>query len=195
LGNDDQLTPLFRSPSQGRILAALLLGGQEEPLTISEVGRRARVPSSTAHRELDRLERYGLVTSQRFAQTRLVRPNERNPYLEDLRSLVTKAYGPAAVLGKLLARVEGIEAAYVFGSWAARLAGEAGPPPGDVDLLVVGDLDVDALEAAVREAETTLGREVQPTVVSRSEWEAARSPLLRTIKKRPLAPVTPTDDD
>jgi predicted nucleotidyltransferase len=194
MGRSDQLTPLFRSPSQGRILAVLLLGRPEESLTISQIGRRARVPSSTAHREIDRLERHGLVTSERFAQTRLVRPNERNPYLDDLRSLVLKAYGPAAVLAELLSRVAGIEAAYVFGSWAARLAGDAGPPPGDVDLLIVGHPDPDALDAVVREAEAILGREVEPTVVSPSEWEAARSPLLRTIKKRPLVPVEPNRD-
>jgi predicted nucleotidyltransferase len=173
----------------------LLLGRQDEPLTISEIGRRARVPSSTAHREVARLERYGLVTSERFAQTRLVRPNERNPYLDDLRSLVMKAYGPVAVLAELLAGVSGIDQAYVFGSWAARLEGQAGPPPDDVDLLVVGNPDFDALEAAAKEAEAALGREVQPTVVSPSEWEASQSPLLRTIKKRPLVAVTPTGDD
>ncbi|HYZ78707.1 MAG TPA: nucleotidyltransferase domain-containing protein [Gaiellaceae bacterium] len=124
-----------------------------------------------------------------------MRVDEHNPYLGDLRSLVMKAYGPAAILGQLLGEVRGIEAVYVFGSWAGRLAGEPGPPPGDVDLLVVGHPDPDALDAAVREAEASLGREVQPTVVSPSEWDAARSPLLRTIKKRPLVPVALARDD
>jgi predicted nucleotidyltransferase len=194
VGTQDQLTPLFRSPAQGRILAVVLLARPDEPLTISEIGRRADVPSSTAHREVERLEQYGLVTSQRFAQSRVVRANDRNPYLDDLRSLVMKAYGPAAVLGELLGQLRGIETAYIFGSWAARLAGEAGPPPGDVDVLIIGTPDPEALDAAVREAEATLGREVQPTVASSSEWEAARSPLLRTIKKRPLVPISTTSD-
>jgi predicted nucleotidyltransferase len=35
----------------------------------------------------------------------------------------------------------GIEAAAIFGSWAARAAGEAGPSPVDVDLLVIGRPD------------------------------------------------------
>ena len=96
-----------------------------------------------------------------------------------------KAYGPAAVLAELLADVSGIDDVYVFGSWAARLEGQAGPPPDDVDLLVVGDPDVEALEAAATNAEAALGREVQPTVVSSSEWEAGRSPLVRTIKSLP----------
>src|SRR5439155_10027404 len=99
------------------------------------LGRRANVPSSTAHREVERLERYGVVTSERFAQSRVVRVNEQVPYVDDLRSLVVKAYGPSAVLAELLGAVDGVEAAYVFGSWAARLLGEQGPPPRDVDVL------------------------------------------------------------
>jgi predicted nucleotidyltransferase len=190
----DQLTPFFRTPAQGRVLAAILFARPEERLTISEIGRRARVPSSSAHREVDRLERYGLVTSERFAQARVVRPNERSPYLGDLRSLVLKAYGPAAVLGELLAQLEGIEGAYVFGSWAARHVGETGPPPGDIDLLVVGNPDPAGLDAVLRDAEAVLAREVQPTVVSPSEWESADSSLLRTIKERPLVPLA-TDSD
>jgi len=100
----------------------------------------------------------------------------------------------AAVLGGLLASLKGIEAAYVFGSWAARLAGETGPPPGDIDLLVVGNPDPAGLDAVVQEAEAALGREVQPTVVSPSEWESADSPLLRTIKGRPLVLLAPNSD-
>jgi hypothetical protein len=33
--------------------------------------------------------------------------------------------------------VEGIEKAYLFGSWAARYAGEAGRAPADLDVLVI----------------------------------------------------------
>jgi hypothetical protein len=190
----DELTPFFRSPAQGRILAVVLLARHEERLTITEIGRRARVPSSTAHREIDRLERFGLVTSQRFAQARVVRANEANPYLGDLRSLVLKAYGPAAVLGELLAPLADVEAAYVFGSWAARLAGEAGPPPEDVDLLVVGNPDPAALDAVMKEAEAMLAREVQATIVSPAEWDLAQSPLLRTIRERPLVPLAIDSD-
>lgn len=38
-----------------------------------------------------------------------------------------------------LAGLGGIRSAYLFGSWAARYAGEEGRPPADVDLLVIGE--------------------------------------------------------
>ena len=43
----------------------------------------------------------------------------------------------------------------------------------DVDLLVVGDVDVDALHEAVDGAEQAIGREINPTVYSREEWAAS----------------------
>jgi predicted nucleotidyltransferase len=56
----------------------------------------------------------------------------------DTRDLVTVVLGPAEVLSQELYGLKEISGAAVFGSWAARLAGEPGPSPADIDLLVVG---------------------------------------------------------
>jgi predicted nucleotidyltransferase len=122
-----------------------------------------------------------------------VRPDEGNPYIDDLRSLVLKAYGPTFVIGDAVAAVAGVEAVYIFGSWAARLGGEPGPPPEDVDVLVVGEPDAAVVDAALQEAEARLGREVHATLVSPAEWRAGTSRLLRTIMRRPLVQIMPVD--
>jgi predicted nucleotidyltransferase len=62
-----------------------------------------------------------------------------------LTDLLTVTYGPLPVLTEELRTVPGIAKAYLYGSWAARYSGEPGPPPNDVDVLVVGDADADAL--------------------------------------------------
>ncbi len=50
-----------------------------------------------------------------------------------------------------LARIDGIEAAFFYGSIAARLLGDAGPAPHDIELMVLGEPDVDAVyEACTR---------------------------------------------
>jgi hypothetical protein len=50
------------------------------------------------------------------------------------------------VLAEELGGVEGIDSAYLFGSWAARYAGEAGRPPADLDVPVIGATDRDELD-------------------------------------------------
>ena len=43
-----------------------------------------------------------------------------------LTELLLRSFGPRQMLTEELEGVEGIEEAYLFGSWAARYAGEAG---------------------------------------------------------------------
>jgi hypothetical protein len=65
----------------------------------------------------------------------------------------------------------------------------SGPPPGDIDVLVVGRVDRDEAFDAAQRAEARLGREVNATIVSEDRWAAAAEPFLREIKHRPLVPV------
>lgn len=75
------------------------------------------------------------------------------PYYHELRALLVKTIGPAAVLAHELSGVAGIETAFIFGSWAARYHGERGPAPHDIDLMVIGEPDLDTLYAACRRAD------------------------------------------
>lgn len=64
-----------------------------------------------------------------------------------------------------LGPVQGIAEAYVYGSWAARYEGRAGPwPVGDIDVLILGDPDRDQLYTALSDVEKRRGRPVQATI-------------------------------
>ena len=76
-----------------------------------------------------------------------------------------RAFGVPAVLAGALGPVTCIEEAYIYGSWAARHAGQPGwRPLGDIDVLVLGQPDRDQLYEAIGKTETRLGRPVQATV-------------------------------
>ena len=59
-----------------------------------------------------------------------------------------------------------MEEAYIFGSWARRYEGELGPPPADIDVLIVGDADP---EDACKGLQDLFDVEVNSVVVSRLE--------------------------
>lgn len=144
-------------------------------------------------RETERLEDAGLIVSERVGNVRLVRPNSASPFYEELKSLLLKAFGPAQLLGRLLANVEGVQAAYLFGSWARLYAGEPSRAPGDLDVLVVGEPDLEKLYERCQFAESRLGLEVNPTVVSPATWEDASSSFVRTVPSRPLVEIPLAD--
>jgi predicted nucleotidyltransferase len=109
--------------------------------------------------------------------------------LPDLRALLLKAYGPKSELADLVGDVDGVLEAYVFGSWAARYAGEWGSAPADVDVLFIGDPDRIAVEDFEAAAEDRLGRPVQVTTVAPRVWSDSKTPFVRTIKGRPLVRI------
>lgn len=103
-----------------------------------------------------------------------------------LTELLLQSLGPKQVLTEVLTGIEGIDAAYLFGSWTARYAGERGPAPRDVDVLVVGQPDRDALDDALARAERRLALPVQATIRRRSWWERGDDAFRKEIDKRPL---------
>ena len=177
----------MRSEALARVLATAFLA--PDALNVSEIAKSQSLSYSVVQREIDRLEGAGIVHSERFAQSRVVRVNDRHRLYPELRALLLKSYGPEAVLAELLDRVGGVEAAYLFGSWAARYHGEWGPAPADVDVLVVGQPDPREIEDLAADAEDRLGMRVEPVVVAPDAWRTARTPFVRTVRDRPLLPI------
>jgi DNA-binding transcriptional ArsR family regulator len=183
-----RLLPLLRSPLVGELLAWLFLHPDEQ-YSVTELAHRLHVSQSTISREVDRLSEADVVREERRGNLRLLRANIDNPLARPLGELLALTYGPVAVLGELLAAVGGVDEAYVYGSWAARYAGEQGPPPRDIDVLIVGAADEDDLADAARAAEQRLGREVNVHQVSARAWGSGNDPFLTSVRARPLYPI------
>lgn len=183
------LLPIFRSQQQAELLA-LLLGDPDLELSLTDLAERTGIPHPSVYREVERAEAAGLVSSKRVGRTRLVRANVDSPYYQGLGDVLTRAFGVPAVIARLLADVEGIDEAVIFGSWAARHAGERGVRPvGDIDLLVLGSPDRDALYQVVHVAEQRLGREVQVTVRPAGWIEQGSGSFHDTVVGRPMLPL------
>jgi DNA-binding transcriptional ArsR family regulator len=183
------LLPIFRSQQQAELLA-LLLGDPEVERSLSEISNRSGVPYASVHREVERAEAAGLLTSRRVGRTRLVRADTASPYYPGLSDVLTRAFGAPRLLAEALRPLTGIEAAYLFGSWAARFQGENGMRPvGDIDLLVLGELDRDALYEVVAAVEAQLGRPVQITVRPPGWLEAGSGTFHDTVAGRPLVRI------
>lgn len=182
------LLPIFRSENQLRLLGHLFLHPDREQ-TIAELGAATAIAQQTVSREVERLVRAGLLEDRRQGRMHFVRPNRRNPYFPELSGLLLKAIGPSSVLSDQLEGIAAIEEAYLFGSWARRYHGEPGQPPGDIDLVVVGEPDVDDVYEACRAAGGTLGQEVNVVILTPEEWRANRSGFVRQIRSGPLVPI------
>jgi predicted nucleotidyltransferase len=187
-GAPPPLLPLLRSRLQAEVLTLVLLTPDRE-WTLTELASRVRSSVSSAQREVVRAEQAGVMTSRRVGNTRLVKA-AASPLTAPLTDLLLRSFGPRQVLAEELSGVPGIDSAYLFGSWAARYAGQEGRPPADLDVLVIGAPDRDALDDAAQRAGARLAREVNVTIRSADWWRSGDDGFHSEIMRRPLVQIS-----
>jgi len=115
-------------------------------------------------------------------------PTARALLVAPLRAILTVATGPVVFLADELARIDGIESAFLYGSFAARMQGHAGPAPRDIDVMVLGRPDVDEVYEACVRIEAAVQRPVNPTILTPEEF-AAPSGFLDNVRSGAAVPV------
>jgi hypothetical protein len=171
---------LFRSPEQERLLAELFVFA-DRPISLSELATRAGTSLGGAHKEVERLEASGLVKSAMVGRSRLIEADPSSPVYAELRGLLVKSLGPEPLLRSALAAIDGIQEAFIYGSWADPAA----KSPADIDVLVVGDPDVGEVYDTATAVEREVGRPVNVTIRSASEWAKADGAFERAVKSGP----------
>lgn len=182
------LLPIFRSRAQAVVLAELLLKPDAE-LTLTDLAKRADASLSSVHAEVERLAAAEVVRDRFVGRARLVRANTDNPAVRPLRELVALTFGPVVVVREAFRDVPGVYQVVLFGSWAARYSGESGPPPNDIDVLVVGAPNRADVYDAADAAQQRLGLPVNPVIASRERWRKSADPLMRQVNASPTVTV------
>jgi predicted nucleotidyltransferase len=172
-----------------RILG-ILFAEASAPISIGELARRTGVAQSTASREIGRLAQNELVQTETVGRTTLVSANWSLPWAPELRSMLSQTIGVLGRVASALETIDGIDSAFIYGSWAARYAGEPGALPRDIDVLVVGDASLHDVRSALRELETALRVDVNPVVIEADRWNAPNpEPFVAQLHARPLVEV------
>ena len=182
------LSPLLRSNTQGIVLAALYLFPEREQ-TPSQLSRQAGVSLPTVLREIDRLLTAGYLTERKSGRNRYVQVDQTHPLYRSVADILQYAYGPLALLPEILGKVNGIENAFIYGSWAARFNDEPGADPNDIDVLAIGDINRTEVYELAQEATRLLGRETNIRAVSREQWDHPADLFIRNVKEGELVTI------
>jgi hypothetical protein len=184
------LLPILRSHHQGQLLADILLHPDEET-TLTDLARRLGMAVSTAHLEIGRLVDAGILRERLVGRSRLVSANRSSRLFAPLSQIMLLTYGPAVVIGEEFSEFYATADVSIFGSWAARYAGQVGAAPNDIDVLLVGDkVSRLAVDAAAQRAEDRLRIQVNPVVMTPARWHDVTDPLAVQIHASSLFPVT-----
>ena len=175
---------LFPNQYRRKVLGLLLMR-PEQQIHLRELARVISAAPGTLKKELDALCEAGLLRAERVGNQVRFCANTAHPVFPELQALIRKTIGLVDALRLSLAPLAGrIDAAFVFGSMASGTE-SAGS---DIDLMVVGDAGFAEVVDATYEAQATLGREINPKVMSASEWQAKkaeRNAFLQDVLNKP----------
>lgn len=169
------------SKTKQRVLG-LLFGDPGRSFYVSEIVSRARGGTGTVLRELARLEKSGLVSVKQVGNQRHYQANPSSPLFDELRSIVDKTVGVAGPLAVALRPLAPrVLAAFVYGSVARK----SDTSRSDIDLMILSDqLTYGDVYPVLEAVGSTLGRPVNPTVYTTSEFRkrrAARNAFLTRV--------------
>jgi predicted nucleotidyltransferase len=138
---------------------------------VRDLAQRLDVDPSNLSKELRHLETEGLFTSETSGRQKYFRLNREYPLFDEVRRIIEKTIGTAPLLAETLQHIDGIQEAYLYGSFARNQQDVAS----DIDVIVIGNPKGTILAEVIRSLEHQLGREINYTVLTRREFDLRRA--------------------
>lgn len=177
----------LRSSIAQKLLSYFFLNQKEERY-VNELAKILDVDPKNLDTKLKELELEGLFSSEFRGQERYYFLNDHYFLLNEYRQIVLKTFGLEGILKEILSKVSGIKEVYIFGSYAGNKL-NAGS---DLDLLVIGNHDITAIQKSILSVQKKFGREVNVVNMSEGEFvqrKVKKDAFLDEIFKKPIIRV------
>jgi predicted transcriptional regulator with HTH domain len=167
------LKSLFSSSIRADVLS-LLLNSPDEQFYIREIAKLLRKNPSGVKRELDNLEKMGIVTSEKIVNLKYFQANKDSPLFSELKNLITKSLGLPGAL-KAVLRASGAKAAFIYGPYAE------GNDVDSVDLFVIGALP--SLAKELKDLERRFDQKIDCIMMDEDEYRLKKKKRDSNLKK------------
>ena len=146
---------------------ALLYGQADRSFYVRQIARHVDASVGAVQRELEQLARAGLIVRTTVGHQVFYQVNQQSPVFPEMRALVGKTVGVFDVLRSALSRLSNrINVAFVYGS----VARHEETSQSDVDVMIIGNVQLDDVLSRLSGAEAALGRAVNPSVYAPSDF-------------------------
>jgi predicted nucleotidyltransferase len=147
-------------------LLRLIFTDSEKSLHLRDLARLSGLALGTIQREVANLRDADLILERRDGNRLYFKANTAHPIFHELQGIALKTTGLRSQLATALDGLDGIELAFVYGSYAeGKAAAES-----DIDLFVIGTVGLRQLSPRLREVADTMNREINPSVMSAASY-------------------------
>lgn len=163
------LEVIFGSPARAKLLG-WFFSNPGESGSARQLADLLQVEMAAISREVTGLEEVGILKATRQGNATLYHANPCCAFYQELKGLVLKTTGVAGQIRGVLTSLPGVSHAFIYGPYA-RGEERAGS---DVDLMIVGNIDVERLDELMAGMEKGLGRDINYVVYEPREFAAKR---------------------
>jgi len=164
------LDKLFGSRTRAGLLG-WFFAHSGEPYSVRQLASILGDDPSNLSKELSKLEDLGILISSRERNLKRFQVNQDCAFGPELKGLVQKTTGIMGRLRSALQAAKGIGFAFVYGSFAKGTENAES----DIDLLIVGDIDLDKLDRIFIGLEKAFGRTVNYVLYTKREYETKKA--------------------
>ena len=115
--------------------------------------------------ELNRLTEAKILKSSSLGRKIIYRANSKHSLFRDIQNVVRKFVGLDQLVEDLIKRLGSVEKAFVIGDYAK------GIDSGLIDVVLVGNVDIDTLDKFVIKTGKLINRKIRPLVLNKVEFE------------------------
>lgn len=142
----------------------------DESFFVRQIASILKEDPTNVSREMAKLEDLGILKSKRNGNLKPFQANQACPFFKELKGLVLKTTGVAGQIKASMGKFASIDYAFIYGSYAK---GEE-KADSDVDLLIIGNVDMDRLDSLLSNLEKKLGREINYVLYNMKEFRCKR---------------------
>ena len=155
----------------------------EKRYYLRELEKILHFPVQNIRRELLKLEKTGIFKREKSGNQVYYFLNTESPIFKDLKNIIAKTIGVENQLRVALSNFNGIKKAFIFGSFADETVDALS----DIDIMIVGDINEDALIEIISNLESKFEREINYHIFSNKEFikrkQEKDSFILRILSK------------
>lgn len=167
--NFEIINRLFSSKLRTKLLD-VFLSSPNARFYIRELERKIKEEAKNVSRELKNLEALGLLISEKQGNLKYYSVNENFFLYPELKTIIFKTTGVQGLLKEALERLEGIETAFIYGTYATGKESESS----DVDIMIIGKPDLTEINEVISDLEEKLNREINYMCFDQGEFKERR---------------------
>jgi len=146
---------IFGSGMRAKVLAWFYMH-HDENFFVRQLATILKEDPTNLSRELSNLEKTGILSSTRQGNLKYFQVNKNCSFFNELKGFILKTVGVVGDMKSSLEKFPDIKYAFIYGSYAK---GEE-KADSDIDLIIIGDVDLDRLDLLISNLEKKFGRTI-----------------------------------